>query len=90
MYRIINANSGATLGAVDHVTYIKIGNSGCYTFASEEEAVGVALNGTAYNLFGHEDIEGVDTVIVSEFDGGALVAEQQRIIDGLLISALEG
>jgi hypothetical protein len=29
-------------------------------------------------------------VVVSEFDGGALVAEQQRIIDSLLISALEG
>lgn len=48
------------------------------------------MNGVAYNLCGHDEIETTDTVVVSEFDGGALVAEQQRIIDSLLISALEG
>ena len=90
MYRITNINSGANLGAVDKVTYINIGASGDFHPAPEDEAIGVALNGVAYNLLGHEEIEGADTVVVSEFDGGALVAEQQRIIDGLLISAVEG
>ncbi len=90
MYRIINTKSGADLGAVDKVVYIKVGESGDFTPVAEDEAIGVALNGSAYNLFGHEEIEGADTVIVSEFDGGALVAEQQKIIDSLLISALEG
>ena len=88
MYRITNINTGANLGAVDTVVYIKIGESGDLT--TETEAIGVALNSVPYNLTGHEEIEGVDTVVVSEFDGGALVAEQQRIIDSLLISALEG
>ncbi len=90
MYRITNISTGDNLGAVDQVTYINIGSSGDFTPASEEEAIGVALNGVAYNLLGHEEIEGADTVVVSAFDGGALVAEQQRIIDNLLISALEG
>lgn len=90
MYRITNINTGANLGAVDKVVYIKIGESGDFTPATEDEAIGVALNSVPYNLVGHNEIEGADTVVVSEFDGGALVAEQQRIIDSLLISALEG
>jgi len=89
MYRIINAKSGADLGAVDKVTYIKIGASGDFATTSEDKAIGVALNGVAYNLFGHEEIEGADTVIVSEFDGGALVAEQQKTINALILNALE-
>lgn len=90
MYRITNINTGADLGVVDKVFYIKIGESGDFTPTTEDGAIGVALNGVVYNLIGHEGIEKVDTVVVSEFDGGALVAEQQRIIDSLLISALEG
>ncbi len=90
MYRIINTTDGKELGAVDHVTYIKVGPSGSYIFADQEDAVGIALNGTPYNLVGHDEIQEADTVVVSEFDGGALVAEQQKIINDLLISALEG
>ena len=90
MYRITNINTGVNLGAVDKVVYIRIGESGDFTPTTEAKAIGVALNGVPYNLIGHEDIEGADTVVVSEFDGGALVAEQQRIIDSLLFSALEG
>ena len=74
MYRITNINTGANLGAVDKVVYIRIGASGDFTPTTEEDAIGVALNGVPYNLAGHEEIEGVDTVVVSEFDGGALVA----------------
>lgn len=90
MYRIISVSDGSEIGVVDAVTYIKISNSGSYTNATKEDATGVAVNSTPYNLMGHEDIGGEDTVVVSEFDGGALVAEQQRIINGLLISSLEG
>lgn len=90
MYRITNTSTGTNLGAVDNVFYIKIGESGDFTPTTEREAIGVALNSVAYNLAGHNEINGADTVVVSEFDGGALVAEQQKIIDSLLISALEG
>lgn len=90
MYRIISATSGADLGTVDKVVYINIGESGDFYPTQEADAVGVALNGKAYNLLGHKDIKEADTVVVSEFDSGALVADQQKVIDRLLISALEG
>lgn len=90
MYRIVSAVSGAQIGIADAVTYIKVSENGDYTPVAKEDAAGVAVNGTAYNLIGGEDIGGEDTVVVSEFDGGALVAEQQRVIDGLLITMLEG
>lgn len=89
MYRITNISTGSDLGAVDKVVYIKVGESGDFTPATEDEAIGVALNSTPFNLMGHEEIEGADTVVVSEFDGGVLVAEQQRIIDNLIVSVLE-
>ena len=63
MYRITSINTGANLGAVDKVVYIKIGESGDFAPATESEAIGVALNSVAYNLAGHEEIEGADTVI---------------------------
>ncbi len=90
MYRITNINTGDNVGSVDKVDYIKFGESGDLSPTTEGKAIGVALNGVAYNLIGHEEIVNADTVVVSEFDGGALVAEQQRIIDSLLISTLEG
>lgn len=89
MYRITNISTGETIGTVDKPYYIKISASGCFTPATEDKAVGVAVNSTAYNLLGHNEIEGADTVTVSEFDGGALVESQQKAIDTLIISALE-
>ena len=44
MYRITNINTGANLGAVDKVVYIRIGASGDFTPTPEEDAIGVALN----------------------------------------------
>lgn len=90
MYRIISVNDGTEIGIVDTVCYIKVGASGSYAPTTKEDATGVALNSTPYNLMGREDIGGVDTVIVSEFDGGACIASQQRVIDNLLITMLEG
>lgn len=75
MYRITNVNTGVDLGAVDKVVYIKIGESGDFTPAKENEAVGVALDSVPYNLVGHEEINGADTVVVSEFDGAKAIQE---------------
>lgn len=89
MYRIINMQ-GDELGMVDHVLYIKVTESGSFAPCAQEDAVGVAVNSTAYNLLGHDDIEGADTVIVSQCDGATLVANQQRVLDNMLITMLEG
>ena len=39
MYRITNINTGANLGAVDKVVYIKIGESGDFAPATESEVI---------------------------------------------------
>lgn len=88
MFRIIKID-GTELGITDSVNYIKIGESGDYTTASEQDAIGIAFNSEPYNLLGHEDIEGADTVIVSNVNGGNMVYEQRNLIDELIIAALE-
>ena len=88
MYRIIKID-GTELGITDSVNYIKIGESGDYVTASEQDAIGIAFNSEPYNLLGHEDIEGADTVIVSNENGGNMVYEQRNLIDELIIAALE-
>lgn len=90
MYRIINVNTGDEISVMDAVNYIKVGQSGDFSPAMEEDAIGVAVDSIPYNLFGHDEIEDADTVIVSEFDGGSYIAGQQRVIDGLIITMLEG
>lgn len=88
MFRIIKID-GTELGITDSVNYIKIGESGDYATASEQDAIGIAFNSEPYNLLGHEDIEGADTVIVSNVNGGNMVYEQRILIDELIIAALE-
>ena len=74
MYQIININ-GAKVGITDTVNYILIGNSGDYAPASEEEAIGVAFDGVVYNLMGHSEIDGAETVAVV-FEDSAFFARQ--------------
>ena len=89
MYRIIKTD-GTEIGLTDSVFYIKISQNGSFCPCHEDEAVGVAYRSTPYNLFGHEDIEGADTVLVTKVDGGALVGHQGVLVDELILAALEG
>lgn len=88
MYRIVKID-GTELGITDFVNYIKIGTSGDLATATKEDAIGVAFNGEPFNLIGHEDIDGVDTVVVSKIDGGNMAYEQRNIVDELILAALE-
>ncbi len=90
MYRITNINSGADLGLVDKVFYIKFGERRVFTPASEEDAIGVAFDSVAYNLAGHDEIKDADTVVVSKIDGGHEVRSHQAAIEGLIRTVLEG
>lgn len=83
MYRIIKID-GTELGITDSVNYIKIGSSGCFTTATEKDAIGVAFNSVPYNLVGHNMIAEADTVIVSAIDGGAEVYGISNTINILL------
>lgn len=83
MYRIIKID-GTELGITDSANYIKIGASGDFTTATAEEAIGVAFGSVPYNLIGHSEIAGADTVIVSAIDGGAQVGSLTSAINILL------
>ena len=90
MYRIIKVSDGTEIGVTDSAEFIRYGNSGCFVPADEDHAIGVAYVGVAYNLIGHDDIEDADTVVVSKFDGGGVVAEQQHLVDELILTVLGG
>lgn len=89
MYRIIKID-GTELGITDSVNYIKIGESGSFTIATEEDAIGVAFDSVAYNLAEHNEIEGAETVVVSKVNGGHEIKSHQTAIEGLIQTVLEG
>ena len=70
MYRLVTTD-GAELGITEEVRYIRRSDNGSFIRTDKENAVGVACNGTPYNLLGHAEIEGADTVIVRETEVGA-------------------
>lgn len=75
MYRIIKISDGTEVGVTDSVVFIRYGNSGCFVPTTQDEAIGVAYNGTPYNLVGFDEIEGADTVVVSKIDAGEVMKE---------------
>lgn len=86
MYKVVKGNE--VIGIVEKPRYIKKVD-GVYVQAEESEAQGVAVNSTPYNL-PDGGMEGLETVIVSEVDGGEYILDQQSAIDAMLRSALEG
>lgn len=84
MYRIIKVADGAEVGITEAVNYIKIGSSGSLTTATKNDAVGIAFDSTPYNLVGHDEIEGAETVVVSEIDGGVTVNSISNAVNILL------
>lgn len=89
MYRVIKID-GTELGITDSINYIKIGSSGSYTTATEQDAIGVAFQSIAYNLIGHSEIVDAETVVVSKIDSGKEINEHQVAIASLIQTALEG
>ena len=89
MYRIIKID-GTELGITDSVNYIRISDNGCFAPTAQWDAIGVAFNSVAYNLVGHKEIDGADTVVISEIDGGYEIKTHQTAIDGLIQTILEG
>ena len=76
MYRICKTD-GTELGVAEAVTYIKIGASGDYACATAEDASGVAFDGVAYSLVGHDEIDS-EAVVVSEVDTGQVMRDGEK------------
>lgn len=79
MNRIIRTD-GTELCLVDEVRYVKRSPYGVFVEASVSDAIGVAVNGTVYNLIGHSDIEGADTVLVSRASTAEELTVQQNVM----------
>lgn len=79
MYKI--TTSAGTFTA-EKPNFIKKHTNGCFVLCKQEEAEGVAHNGTPY-LF-------EDGAHVHEYDAGADMDSQQTAIDGIIKTILEG
>lgn len=68
MYKI--TKDGASLGMTEHPTYIKQASNGCLVLCPETEAAGIVWDGTPLHLLGRDELEGRETVMLEEVDGG--------------------
>lgn len=68
MFRI--TKDGTAIGMTEAPNYIKLQKNGCYVLCPEEEATGIAFNGTAYHLLGREALEGAADVVLEKVDAG--------------------
>lgn len=73
MYSIVVNNE--TIALTSQLRYIKVNPvSGCYIQAkNRQEAQGIAVNGTPYNIDGHTEITGQPEAFIYEGDAGTLI-----------------
>lgn len=82
MYRIITTE-GAELGLADSVLFIKKSADGTFIESSQEDAIGLAYKGTAYNLPGHSEIEGAKTAVAVQVSAAQIMQEQVALSERL-------
>ena len=95
MDRIIRVD-GTELCLVDKARYIKRSDYGAFVEAERKDAIGVAVKGVVYNLLGHDEIAGADTVLVSDASTAdeltaqrADLAEQKNVAAIIFVSLAE-
>ena len=85
MYKIVK--DGTYLGMTEAPTYIRQAENGCFVLTSEEEAHGIAVGGVPYHLLGRDPLNGVETVMLTQTDGGAEL-ESVNATNGVLFVTL--
>lgn len=80
MNRIIRTD-GTELCLVDKARYIKRSSYGAFVEAERKDAIGVAVKGVVYNLLGHDEIAGADTVLVSDASTAEELTAQRADLD---------
>lgn len=80
MDRIIRID-GTELGLTDEARYIKYGSCGQFVQTTRADAIGVAFKGVVYNLLGHDEIAGADTVLVSDASTADELTAQRADLD---------
>lgn len=88
MYEI--RKDGGVIALTEKPNYIRRHADGFYILCEEEDAQGVAVDGTPYHLFGRESMgEEMETVLLLETDGGNIIQEQQAVSGIVFVSLAE-
>ena len=88
MYEI--RKDGGVIALTEKPNYIRRHADGFYILCEEEDAQGVAVDGTPYHLFGRESMgDGLETVLLLETDGGNIIQEQQAVSGIVFVSLAE-
>lgn len=82
MYQILK--NGSAIGMTEQPNYIRKHAGGFYLLCPEPEAQGVAVDGTPYNLYGRVEMEGLETVMLIDTDGGGVIYDSNQILNALL------
>jgi len=97
MYRIVNTETGQTVGKTDSPRFIQKHSNGCYVQTDETNAQGIAYRGTPYNLLDRKGVGAEQTVMLIECDGGddqsqmeATLSDHSKALDDLLVMTLMG
>lgn len=77
----ISKTDGTLLCLVDDVRYIKRSAYGAFVEATMTDAIGISINGTVFNLLGHSDIDGAETVVVARTSTAEELAAHKADID---------
>ena len=72
--------SGVEIAVTERPTYIRLQSNGAFGLCSREQAQGVAWNGIPYHVEGFPaiDREGVETVVLTEIDGGRRMMQTDK------------
>lgn len=81
MYRIFKED-GTEIGVADELNYIKVSSNGTFILCEEDEAVGIAFNGTPYSFMGTEGIESLDKVTAT------FVEYSKEIMDSKTVNSI--
>ena len=83
MYKIIKDDN--VLAYVEKIRYIKKHSNGCYVQCEPGEAHGIAYDSIPYNLPGHDEITGADTVLAVQITdkefSDAMKSNSQQVTD---------
>ena len=77
MYEI--RKDGGVIALTEKPNYIRRHADGFYILCKEEDAQGVAVDGTPYHLFGRAYMDGLETVVLAETDAGRVLKEQETV-----------
>ena len=78
MYRMLKGE--VVLATVTNPVWVKKQDNGSYGLCSEQEAQGVVIESTVYHVEGRDELDGAESVVVTEISEIAYQKEQEAII----------